>query len=125
MKHNPHLQPLAVLVGQWTTQGTHPMLPGRAFHGRTVCEWLESGAFLIAHMRIDEPEIPDGVAVFGTDDAHPGAGKMLYFDVRGVSRKYDWTISNNVWTWSRNDPAFSQRMQLAISEDGRSIVSRG
>ena len=34
MQANPRLQALAVLVGDWTTVGTHPMLPGKTFHGR-------------------------------------------------------------------------------------------
>lgn len=125
MQRNPQLQPLALLIGEWTTRGTHPMLPGRIFHGRTTFEWLEAGAFLLARMGTDEPEIPDGVAIFGTDDSRPGAGRMLYFDVRGVSREYDWTFSNNVWTWSRADPELSQRMRLTIASDGLSIVSKG
>jgi hypothetical protein len=125
MQPNPHLQPLAVLVGEWTTRGTHPMVPGKTFHGKSTYEWIEAGAFLLARMHIDEPEIPDGVAIFGTDDARPGAGKMLYFDVRNVSREYAWVVSGNVCTWSRNDPAFSQRMQLTIADDKQTIVARG
>jgi hypothetical protein len=122
---NPHLQRLAVLVGNWTTQGTHPMLPGRTLHGHTTFAWIESGAFLLARTHIDEPEIPDGVAIIGTDDGRPDAGGMLYFDVRGVSREYRWSISGNVWTWSRDDAKLAQRIKLTISEDGRSIVSTG
>jgi len=37
---------------------------------------------------IDEPGIPSGVAIVGSDDA-TGEYFMLYFDERGVSRKYD------------------------------------
>ena len=51
-------------------------------------------------MTMDEPEIPNGVAILGTDDAHSNAGAMLYFDDRGVSREYRWTISGSVWRWS-------------------------
>lgn len=125
MHANPQLQPLAFLVGEWITQGTHPLAPGRTFHGRTRVEWLEAGAFLIARMHIDEPEIPDGVAIFGTDDDHPDAGRMLYFDVRSVSREYAWSISGNVWIWSRIEPAFSQRMRLVVADDHRTMVSTG
>ncbi|HEX8969796.1 MAG TPA: hypothetical protein VF937_18075, partial [Chloroflexota bacterium] len=101
MHGNPRLQALASLVGEWTTVGTHPLLPGKTFHGHATFTWLESGAFLLFHSHTDEPDIPDGVAVVGTDDATPDAGAMLYFDVRNVSREYRWTISANVWTWSR------------------------
>jgi hypothetical protein len=106
MQANPRLQALSVLIGEWTTIGAHPMMPGKTLHGRATFTWLESGAFLLFQSHIDEPEIPDGVAILGTDDAKPDAGAMLYFDVRNVSREYRWTISGNVWTWSRDDPAF-------------------
>ena len=125
MQGNPRLQALAALVGEWTTVGTHPLVPGKTFHGHATFRWLESGAFLLFHSHIDEPEIPDGVAILGTDDATPEAGAMLYFDVRTVSRAYRWTISGNVWTWSREAPGFSQRMVLTIAEDGQSIEAQG
>jgi len=125
MQANQRLQALGVLVGEWTTVGAHPMLPGKTFHGHTTFSWLETGAFLLVHMQIDEPDIPDGVAILGTDDATPDAGAMLYFDVRNVSREYRWTISRNVLTWSRNAPGFAQRMVLTVAEDGRSIEAKG
>jgi hypothetical protein len=125
MQANPRLQALAVLVGEWTTVGAHPMLPGKTLHGHTTFSWLDSGAFLLVHMHIDEPDIPDGVAVLGTDDATPDAGAMLYFDIRNVSREYRWTISGNVLTWSRNAPDFAQRMVLTVAEDGRRIEAKG
>jgi hypothetical protein len=125
MQANPRLHALAALVGEWTTVGAHPMLPGLTLHGRTTFNWLESGAFLLVHMHIDEPEIPDGVAILGTDDAAPNAGAMLYFDVRNVSREYRWAISGNVFTWSRNAPDFAQRMVLTIAADGQSIQAHG
>ena len=53
-KPNPALEPLSVLVGTWRTIGTHPLVPGTAFHGRTSFSWIEGGAFLIMHSRIDE-----------------------------------------------------------------------
>jgi hypothetical protein len=125
MQVNPRLQSLAGLVGEWTTIGMHPMLPGKTLHGRATFGWLESGAFLLIHMHTDEPEIPDGVAIVGTDDATPDAGAMLYYDVRNVSREYRWTISDRVFTWSRDDPGFSQRMVFNIAEDGHRIDAQG
>ena len=125
MQANPRLQALAVLIGEWTTIGAHPMLPGKTFHGRATFTWLQSGAFLLFQSHIDEPEIPDGVAILGTDDAALDAGAMLYFDVRNVSREYRWTISGNVWTWSRDEPGFSQRMVFTIADDGQSIEATG
>ena len=62
-KPNPALEPLGVLIGTWNTVGTHPLVPGKTFHGRTSFAWLDGGAFLIMRSEIDEPEIPDGVAI--------------------------------------------------------------
>ena len=123
-KPNPSLGPLGVLVGMWNTIGTHPLVPGTTFHGHTSFAWIEGGAFLIMHSRIDEPEIPSGIAVFGSDDA-TGEWSMLYFDERGVSRRYEVSLRDNVLRWWRNAPGFSQRLTGTIAADGRTIVSRG
>jgi hypothetical protein len=40
------------------------------------------------------------MAVIGSDDA-AATYFMLYFDERGVSRKYDVTMTGNVLTWWR------------------------
>jgi hypothetical protein len=123
-KPNPALRPFGVLVGTWTTVGTHPMVPGTTFHGRTSFRWSEGGAFLVMHSEIDEPEIPSGVAVFGSDDG-TGECAMLYFDERGVSRYYRVSLRDNVWRWWRDAPELSQRFRAEIAPDGRTIVSRG
>lgn len=123
-KPNPALAPLSVLVGTWNTIGTHPLVPGTTFHGRTSFAWIEGGAFLIMHSQIDEPQIPSGIAVFGSDDA-TGEYSMLYFDERGVSRRYEVSVRDNVWKWWRNATEFSQRFAGVIAADGRTIVSRG
>jgi len=108
---NPALQALAYLIGSWRTEGTHPDVPGRVFHGRASFQWVEGGAFLIMHSEIDEAEIPSGVAIFGSDD---GAERiyMLYFDERGVSRKFDVTVGAKEITCRRDHPKFSQIMRL-------------
>lgn len=124
VKPNPALQPLGVLVGTWTTVGTHPLVRGTTFHGRTTFRWIEGGAFLIMHSEIDEPEIPSGIAIFGTDDGN-GECSMLYFDERGVSRRYQVSLQDNVWRWWRAAPELSQRFSGTIAADGRTIVSQG
>ena len=123
-KPNPALHPLSILVGTWHTVGTHPLVPGTTFHGRTTFDWLEGGAFLIMRSEIDEPEIPSGIAVFGTDDT-TGQCCMLYFDERGVSRRYEVSLQDNVWKWWRDAPGFSQRFAGTIAADGRTIRSHG
>lgn len=123
-KPNLALKPLSVLVGTWSTSGTHPLVPGTTFHGRTSFAWMAGGAFLVMQSEIDEAEIPSGIAVFGTDDATAECS-MLYFDERGVSRRYEFSMQDNVWKWWRNTPEFSQRCATTIAPDGRTMVSHG
>ncbi|MBI2724427.1 MAG: DUF1579 family protein [Chloroflexi bacterium] len=112
---NPALEPLSALVGNWSTTGSHPAVPGTTFHGRTSFQWIEGGAFLIMHSQIDEPEIPSGIAIFGSDNV-AGTCCMLYFDERGISRKYDVALSEHALTCSRDEPAFS-RFTITIHDD--------
>lgn len=123
-KPNPLLQAFGILVGTWTTLGTHPLVPGTTFHGRTTFSWIEGGAFLAMRSQIDEPTIPSGIAIIGTDDA-TGECSMLYFDERGVSRRYQTRLDGNEWRWWRDASDFSQRFVGTIAADGRTIVSRG
>jgi hypothetical protein len=121
LKSNPSLRPFEVLVGDWRTTGTHPLAPGTTFHGRTSFAWHEGGAFLIMRSEIDEDGIPSGVAIFGSDDA-AGTFFMVYFDERGVSRKYDVTLSGNRLVWQRDEAGFAQRNTLVIN-DARSRMT--
>ena len=123
-KPNPALASFSVLVGTWTTVGTHPMVPGTTFHGRTTFAWLEGGAFLVMRSEIDEPEIPSGIAVIGSDDTTSECA-MLYFDERGVSRHYTVSLRDGQWSWWRDSAELSQRFTGAIAPDGRTIVGRG
>jgi len=121
---NPALEPLGFLVGEWSTIGSHPMLPGKSLHGRTSFGWAEGGAFLIMRSEIDEPEIPSGIAVIGTD-ADATECSMLYFDERGVSRRYLVALRSDQWHWWRDTPGFSQRFTGTLVDGGRRIVGKG
>ncbi len=123
-KPNPVLKPLEPLVGVWSTVGTHPHVPGTTFHGRASFEWIEGGAFLLMRSEIDEPEIPSGIAIFGSDDA-TGELFMIYFDERDVSRKYDVSIEGNAVRWWRDSSDFSQRMEFTIADDGKTMHMKG
>jgi len=120
---NPALKDLAPLIGEWQTTGHHALMPDTTFHGRVSWAWIEGGAFMMMRTEIDEPGIPSGISIFGSDDA-TGQFFMLYFDERGISRKYDVAISEKHITWWRDDPTFSQRATLTI-EDSNHIVSKG
>jgi len=81
--HNPSMAVFKAVIGTWTTTGTHPMVPGTTFHGRTSFNWHEGGAFVVMRSEIDEPQSPSGIAIFGSDDALESIS-MLYFNERLV-----------------------------------------
>jgi hypothetical protein len=120
---NPALQPFSVLIGNWETTGTHPLVPDTVLHGRASFEWLENGAFLMWRSAIDEPDFPSSVAIFGTDDLAEEYF-LIYFDERGVSRKYQVTLQDNIWKMWRNAPGFSQRFTGTVVDDGNTIIAK-
>src|SRR5690349_24852015 len=121
---NPALQPLECLIGEWRTEGSHPMLPGKTLHGRASFAWCDGGAFLVMRSEIDEPEVPSGIALFGTDDDAKECS-MLYFDERGVSRRYIVALRSDEWRWWRDSPKLSQRCAATLEEGGNRMVARG
>lgn len=121
---NPALEPFSVLIGNWQTTGTHALIPNTILHGRTSFEWLENGAFLMMRSEIDEPGVPSGIAIIGSDNDTKECF-MLYFDERGVSRKYQVTLRDNLWKWWRDAPGFSQRYQGTITDGGNTIIGKG
>ena len=120
---NPKLEPLSILIGEWNTVGSHPLLPG-TLHGKTAFEWIEGGAFLKMSSEIDEPRVPSGIIIIGSDD-NADTFFMLYFDERGVSRKFEMTLRDNVWKFWRNVPKFSQRFTGTFADDNNTIVGAG
>ena len=123
-KPNSTLQPIGRLIGPWNTVGRHPLIPDTVFHGRASFDWLEGGAFLQWRSEFDEPGIPTGISIIGSDDAI-GEFSMLYFDERGVSRRYEVSMRDDVWKWWRNAPGFSQRYTFTLSADGNTMIGAG
>ena len=121
---NPALESLRILIGTWKSEGTHPLTPDLTLHGRSSFSWLADGAFLIWQSELDAQPFPDGIAIFGSDDSNEQY-YLLYFDERKVSRKYEVSIKQNLITWWRNAPEFSQRYTWTISEDGNTITGKG
>ncbi len=70
---------------------------------------------------IDDPRFPSGIAIFGSDDSAQEYF-MLYFDERGVSRKFEVTLHDNIWKMWRNAPNFSQRFTGTLVEGGHTII---
>jgi hypothetical protein len=121
---NPALEALAPLLGYWRTTGRHPLVPGTTFHGRTSFTRHEGGAFVMMRSEIDEPGVPSGVAVIGSDDA-AGTFTMLYFDERDISRRYTVEVGDGEVSWHRDEAGFAQRMVLTVAGDGSRLEAQG
>ena len=127
--------PLGRLVGTWTTEATHPAMPGVVVRGTAVIEWLDGQRFLTYRSHTDHPKLPNSLSVIGhmghdrvsgADGAVPTSAdesqlRMHYFDSRGVFRVYEVSIENAAWRWWRDAPGFSQRFTGLISPDGDTI----
>jgi hypothetical protein len=116
---NPELASFDVLVGEWTTEATHPAVPGTVVHGHAMFEWLEGEQFLIWRARNDHPDFPDSISVIG---GPPDEISVHYFDSRGVQRVYRTTLDEGVWRLWRDVPGFSQRFAGSFDEAGDTIT---
>ncbi|MEO8333415.1 MAG: hypothetical protein ABI664_00485 [bacterium] len=138
MTTNSTLKAMSSLVGAWTTEATHPMVPGVIVHGSATIEWLEGKRFLIIRARTDHPDFPDSISILGFMEADrvdedgglasdaggtPGL-RMHYFDSRGVFRVCEASVDATSWRWWRDAPGFSQRFTGTFADDGRTIVGR-
>ena len=138
MKPHSAFDRLDRLVGTWTTEATHPAMPGVVVRGTAVVEWLEGERFLTHRARNDHPDFPDSLSVIGdmehgrVDDATgavPADGgqprlRMHYFDSRGVFRVYEASVDDASWRLWREDPGFSQRFTGLLADGGDTIVGR-
>lgn len=120
-------------LGHWTTEMTHPALPGVVVHGSASIEWLEGERFLIQRARTDHPDFPDSIAIIGftgSDRVDQGSRElqgeqteltMHYFDSRGVFRVYDAGVETDAITFSRLAPGFSQRFRGTFGDAGHTL----
>src|SRR5262245_30184663 len=133
----PTLEPLNRIVDTWTTNASHPALPGVAVHGTVVMEWLEGDQFLILRARTDHPDFPDSISVIGdtgrdrvdatVDDAGAVVESQLsmhYFDSRGVFRVYGVAVDDMTLRFWRDSPGFSQRFTGTFADGGDTIDGR-
>lgn len=137
MTATPPLETLGRFVGIWTTDATHPALPGVTVHGTAAVEWLEGERFLIHRARNDHPDFPDSISIIGVTErdrvdnqpdnvAASGTESrisMHYFDSRGVFRVYDVSIDDEAWRFWRDAPGFSQRF-VGTFADGHTFAGR-
>jgi len=120
------------LVGHWTSDATHPQMPGVTVAGSATFEWLEGQRFVIFRSHYDHPELPDAVSIIGdTDGFH-----MHYFDSRGVFRLYELTVIADGWTIAigRQSPTgsfapgkdpFSQRVTYRFGNGDKEMSGKG
>jgi hypothetical protein len=101
------------LVGTWTTDATHPALPGTTFGGTADVRWLEGERFLIWRSHSDHPDFPDSISIIGDTDGL----QWHYFDSRGVHRIYEFRVTDDGWEMARDAPEFSQRMTVTFEDD--------
>lgn len=131
-----NLQLLGRLVGHWTTEATHPAMPGVVVLGTANIEWLEGEQFLIQRARNEHPDFPDSVAIIGDTETDRVNGHsrpepsspderpltMHYFDSRGVFRVYSTSIDSNALRFRRIAPGFSQRFTGTFDDGGNTIA---
>jgi hypothetical protein len=120
------------LVGRWTTEATHPGLPGAIVRGSSEIEWLEGERFLIYRSSYDHPDIPDSISIIGDT-----AGlQMHYFDTRGVHRIFTVTVTSVGWelamdrhssagSFASPDAPFSQRVTYTFEDEDRTMSGQG
>jgi len=120
------------LIGRWTTEGAHPLLPGDAIRGQATFEWLAGRQFVVQRSHYDHPDIPDAIAVIGATGRqqadHPQTSDglcMHYFDSRGVSRVYSVSLDRDQWRFWRDDPGLDQRFTGTFGADGDTITGQG
>jgi hypothetical protein len=120
---NPELAVFQSLVGEWTFEATHPMVPTTVVHGRMTYEWLEGERFLVQRSSNDHPDFPDSISVIGFADEEELTAH--YYDSRGVFRIYGIEMEGDTLRMWRDAPGFSQRMEGTLSEDGATLTLVG
>jgi hypothetical protein len=120
------------LVGRWTTEATHPAVPGTVISGSSQVEWLEGERFLIYRTQNDHPDFPDAISIIGdTDGLH-----MHYFDSRGVNRLFELTVADDGWaiamgrdsdagSFASSDAPFSQRLTYIFEDADQTMSAKG
>jgi hypothetical protein len=122
---------LDVFVGEWVVEARlpgQPAPPGAAGDGpvaRSWFEWALGRQFLLQRTEVPVPEAPDGLMIVSADP-ETGAYTQHYYDSRGVVRLYAMSLTDGVWTLTRESPDFTpldfrQRFTGTFSADGNTI----
>ena len=119
---HPEFEGWERLVGVWSIEARHPLLPGDDIRGLTAFEWLADQHFLLQRTHYEHPEMPDAVMVTGIVDGEPA---MHYFDPRGKHRTFAVSLTADGWRYWNDDPSFGQRFAGTFSpDDGSTITGR-
>jgi hypothetical protein len=110
-----------ILVGTWSIEAHHEMLPGDEIRGEMTVEWLDGDRLLIQRSHYDHADIPDAISVLGVIDNELA---MHYYDSRGVHRAYTLSLVGGTLRYAMNAPEFSQRLTLVVSGDGNTMTGQ-
>jgi hypothetical protein len=114
------IEAFAALIGEWTTEATHPLFEGTVSGGVTY-EWLAGGKFVVQRSHNDHEMFPDAICVIGPPEDGDGL-VMEYFDSRGVRRTYEISLESGVLRIWRDHAEFAQRLEATIGADEWSAV---
>jgi hypothetical protein len=89
------------LLGTWEITMRHAAMPELVL-GHQRYERVLSGAFIRLDWAYEHPDFPDAIAMLDETTCH-------YFDVRGVTRRFDLEVDSSGWTMIRRDADFWQR----------------
>jgi hypothetical protein len=89
------------LLGSWDLSMHHVAVPDTVTGHQSYRRVLDD-AFVMLTWRYDHPDFPDAIVMLE-------AGSYHYFDVRGITREYDFSIDDAGWTILRRDEDFWQR----------------
>ena len=89
------------LLGTWEFTMHHSAMP-EPVTGRQRYERVLNGAFVLQQWTYDHPDFPDAMALLSEDRYH-------YFDVRGITRVFDFDLGEAGWSMVFLDEDFSQR----------------
>jgi hypothetical protein len=120
---NPALKPIEVLIGKWEVELSNASFLSNKLDKLKMTatfELLENGNFII--QRQGETPLPWSKWIISRDDSEQNYF-MLYFDDRGVSRRYEMSFKDSVWKIWRQAPGFWQRFEGKISNDGKTITA--
>jgi hypothetical protein len=89
------------LLGTWEITMHHSDM-SEPVTGRQRYEPVLEGAFVLQHWTYDHPDFPDAMALLSQDRYH-------YFDVRGITRVFDFDVDDTGWSMIHLDEDLSQR----------------